>query len=90
MALSSAAPYINRDSDKLELLTFQCNVGEGDLMTKPVIVNTLCWPRSEVVAIVGNSWESLSTEEKSSTRTQKCSREEQTFGKIYLESIEIS
>lgn len=76
------APYINRDSDTLELLNFQLKVGEKDLVTKPVLINTLCWPRSEVVAIPDNLWENLSTKEKSSTRKQKGLKEGKTFGKI--------
>jgi len=87
--LSSVAPDINRGPDKLELLNFQLNVGEEDHVTKPVLINTLCWPRSEVVAIPDKLRESLSTEEKSSASKQKSSKEGKTFGKIYSEGIEI-
>ena len=86
VALSSVAPDINRghECDKLELLNFQLNVGNKDHVTKPVLLNTLCWPRTEVVAIPDKLWENLSTEEKSSARKQKSSKEGKTFGKIYL------
>ena len=83
------APDINRSPDKLELLNFQLNVGSDDHVTKPVLINTLCWPRSEVVAIPDKLWENLSTQEKSSARKQKSSNEGKTFGKIYLEGIKI-
>lgn len=53
-------------------------------MTKPVFVNTLCWPRSEVVAIPDKLWKCLSSEEKSSAKKQG-SKEGITFGKVYLE-----
>lgn len=81
-------------ADKLELLSeselnFQLNVGNKDHVTKPVLLNTLCWPRSEVVAIPDKLWENLSTEEKSSARKQESSQEGKTLGKISFEGIEI-
>ena len=80
MTLSSVAPDINRGPDKLELLNFQLNVGNKEHVTKPVLINTLCWPRSEVVAIPDKLWENLSADEKSSARKQKSSKEGKTFG----------
>ena len=69
-----------RGPDKLEFLNFQLNFGEKDNFTKPVFINTLCWPRSGVVAIPDKLWEGLSSEEKSPTREQT-SKEGKTFGK---------
>ena len=56
-------------------------------MTKPLLVNTLCWPRSEVVTVPNELWERLSTEEKSLVKKQS-SKEGKTLGKIYVESVE--
>lgn len=39
-------------------------------MTKPVLVNTLSWGRSEIVTIPGELWEHLTEEEKFSVRKQ--------------------
>lgn len=39
-------------------------------MTKPVLVNTLSWGRSEIVSIPGELWEHLTEEEKLSIRKQ--------------------
>ena len=39
-------------------------------MTKPVLVNTLSWGRSEIVTIPGELWEHLTEEEKFSIRKQ--------------------
>lgn len=39
-------------------------------MTKPVLVNTLSWGRSEIVTIPGELWEHLTEEEKLSIRKQ--------------------
>ena len=39
-------------------------------MTKPVLINTLCWQRTEVVAIPDELWEGLSVGEKSSVNKQ--------------------
>ena len=39
-------------------------------MTKPVLVNTLSWGRSEIVTIPGELWEHLTEEEKFSSRKQ--------------------
>ena len=50
-------------------------------MTKPVVVNTLCWQRSEVVAIPDELWERLSVEEKSSLNKQS-TKDGKTLGKV--------
>ena len=52
-------------------------------MTKPLLLNTLCWPRSEVVAIPDELWECLSAEEKSSVKKQS-SKVGRTLGKIRI------
>ena len=39
-------------------------------MTKPVLVNTLSWGRSDIVTIPGELWEHLTEEEKFSIRKQ--------------------
>ena len=39
-------------------------------MTKPVLVNTLSWGRSEIVTIPGELWEHLTEEEKFSIKKQ--------------------
>lgn len=39
-------------------------------MTKPVLVNTLSWGRSEIVTIPGELWEHLTQDEKFSIRKQ--------------------
>ena len=39
-------------------------------MTKPVLVNTLSWGRSEIVTITGELWEHFTEEEKFSIRKQ--------------------
>ena len=39
-------------------------------MTRPVLVNTLSWGRSDIVTIPGELWEHLTEEEKFSIRKQ--------------------
>ena len=39
-------------------------------MTKPVLVNTLSWGRSDIVTIPSELWEHLAEEEKVSIRKQ--------------------
>ena len=48
----------------------QLNSGKEKCATKPVLVNTLGWPRSEVVTIPKELWERLSAKEQSSLKTQ--------------------
>ena len=60
---------------------FQLNSGQKDHVIRPVLVNTLSWARRQVVAIPDELWECLSTEEKSSAKTQR-SKEGRTLGKI--------
>ena len=51
-------------------------------MTKPVLVNTLCWSRNEVVAVPGELWECLSAKEKASVN-QQTTKEGKTLGKMF-------
>ncbi|CAH3126967.1 unnamed protein product [Porites lobata] len=48
----------------------QLHSGGNDQVTKPVLVNTLSWGRSEIVTIPGELWEHLTEEEKFSIRKQ--------------------
>lgn len=50
-------------------------------MTKPVLVNTLCWQRTEVVAIPDELWDDLSVEEKSSVSKQS-TKDGKTLSKV--------
>ena len=58
----------------------QLNSGKKDCTTKPLFVNTLSWPRTEVVAIPCELWELLSIEERSSMNEQS-SNEGKMLGK---------
>ncbi|XP_078370059.1 alpha-mannosidase 2C1-like isoform X2 [Oculina patagonica] len=48
----------------------QLNSGQKNHVTKPLLINSFCWPRSEVVALPDELWECLSAEEKSSVKKQ--------------------
>lgn len=52
-------------------------------MTKPVLVNTLSWGRSEIVTIPGELWEHLTEEEKFSVRKQT-GKDGKILGKIIV------
>ena len=62
------------------LFLIQLNSGEKDHVTKPLLVNTICWPRTEVVAIPAEQWELLSIAERSSVSKQS-SNEAKMLGK---------
>lgn len=57
----------------------QLNSEEENCLIKPVLVNTLSWPRSEVVTIPKELWERLSANEQSSMKTQR-SKEGENLG----------
>jgi len=76
-------------NDSCSRVLSQLNFGEKDNFTKPVFINTLCWPRSEVVSIPEKLWEGLSSEEKSSTREQT-SKEGKTFVLVSTPSMSVS
>lgn len=60
-----------------------------DSVAKPVLVNTLCWPRTEVVTISDNLWGRLSVEEKSSVNTQSA-KDGNTLALVSVPSMGIS
>ncbi|XP_015750307.1 PREDICTED: alpha-mannosidase 2C1-like, partial [Acropora digitifera] len=51
-------------------LIWELNSGKKDCAMKPLLVNTLSWPRTEVVAIPYELWELLSIAERSSMNKQ--------------------
>jgi len=67
----------------------QLNSGGKDHVTKPVLVNTLCWQRNEVVSIPDELWESLSVEEKSSINKQSV-KEGKTLALVSVLGMSIS
>ena len=58
-------------------------------MTKPVLVNTLSWGRSEIVTIPGELWEHLTEEEKFSIRKQT-GEDGKILGKIIVKVRSLS
>jgi len=52
-------------------------------VTKPVLVNTLSWGRSETVTIPGELWEHLTEDEKFSIRKQT-GQDGKILGKIIV------
>ena len=51
-------------------IPYQLNRNGKDTVSKPVVVNTLCWPRDEIVSISTELMEKLSDQERSSLQTQ--------------------
>ncbi|XP_068702429.1 alpha-mannosidase 2C1-like [Montipora foliosa] len=70
-------------------LISQLNSSGKECVTKPVLVNTLCWQRSEVVTLSSEFWAHLSMEERSSVHNQ-CSKDGRTLALVAVPSMGIS
>nr|XP_058950702.1 alpha-mannosidase 2C1-like [Pocillopora verrucosa] len=75
--------------DSCSKVISQLNSGEENCLIKPVLVNTLSWPRSEVVTIPKELWERLSANEQSSMKTQR-SKEGENLVSVSVSSTSIS
>lgn len=84
--LKSTAQIFN---DSCSKVISQLNSGKDKCVTKPVLVNTLSWPRSEVVTIPKELWERLSAKEQSSLKTQ-ISQEGENLLLVSVSSTSIS
>ncbi|PFX33378.1 Alpha-mannosidase 2C1 [Stylophora pistillata] len=84
--LKSTARIFN---DSCSKVISQLNSGKDKCVTKPVLVNTLSWPRSEVVTIPKELWERLSAKEQSSLKTQ-ISQEGENLLLVSVSSTSIS